>query len=94
MIDTKYPEMKGGFIHVPFIPQQVVDKAGQPAMSIEDIAKGLTAAVEAIVDYADKEDLKSNWRRDPLIIKEDILSGMKQMSLRRRPDQQACDQVF
>lgn len=59
MIDTKYPEMKGGFIHVPFIPQQVVDKAGQPAMSIEDIAKGLTAAVEAIVDYADKEDLKA-----------------------------------
>lgn len=59
MIDTKYPEMKGGFIHVPFIPQQVVDKVGQPAMSIEDIAKGLTAAVEAIVDYADKEDLKA-----------------------------------
>ena len=28
-------------------------------MSIEDIAKGLIAAVEAIVDYADKEDLKA-----------------------------------
>ncbi|WP_430610205.1 pyroglutamyl-peptidase I [Enterococcus sp. DIV0876] len=59
MIDKKYPTIKGGFIHVPFIPQQVVDKAGQPAMSLADIAKGLEAAVSAIVDFADKDDLKA-----------------------------------
>ncbi|MFU1827894.1 pyroglutamyl-peptidase I, partial [Enterococcus faecium] len=38
MIDTKYPTLKGGFIHVPFVPEQVVDKPGQPAMSLQDIA--------------------------------------------------------
>ncbi|OTN77655.1 pyroglutamyl-peptidase I [Enterococcus sp. 8G7_MSG3316] len=59
MIDKQYPAVKGGFIHVPFIPQQVVDKAGQPAMSLADIAKGLEAAVSAIVDFADKDDLKA-----------------------------------
>ena len=58
MIDTKYPTLKGGFIHVPFIPEQVVDKPGQPAMSLQDIAKGLEAAIGAIVDYQGKEDIK------------------------------------
>lgn len=59
MIDTQYPAIKGGFIHVPFIPQQVVDKAGQPAMSLADIATGLEAAVSAIVEFSDKDDLKA-----------------------------------
>lgn len=47
-----------GFIHVPYIPEQVVDKPEKPAMSLADIAKGLTAALEAMVEYAGKEDLK------------------------------------
>lgn len=59
MIDTKYPTLKGGFIHVPFVPEQVVDKPGQPAMSLQDIAKGLEAAIGAIVDYQGKEDIKA-----------------------------------
>lgn len=50
--------IQAGFIHVPFIPEQVVDKPNQPAMSLEDIAKGLTAAIEAMVEFHDKEDLK------------------------------------
>lgn len=49
---------QAGFIHVPFIPEQVVDKPNQPAMSLEDIAKGLTAAIEAMVEFHGKEDLK------------------------------------
>ncbi|MFL2101380.1 pyroglutamyl-peptidase I [Desemzia sp. FAM 23991] len=58
MIQKNYPEIKGGFIHVPFIPEQVVDKAGQPAMSLSDMTKGLTAAIEAIVEFDGKADLK------------------------------------
>ncbi|WP_192988119.1 pyroglutamyl-peptidase I [Carnobacterium mobile] len=58
LIATKYPEIKGGFIHVPFIPEQVVDKAGQPFMNLSDMTKGLTAAIEAIVAFDGKEDLK------------------------------------
>ncbi|ALV21337.1 pyroglutamyl-peptidase I [Carnobacterium antarcticum] len=58
LIDTKYPEIKGGFIHVPFIPEQVVDKADQPFMNLTDMTKGLTAAIEAIVAFDGKEDLK------------------------------------
>lgn len=58
MIHTNFPETKGGFIHVPYIPEQVVDKPGQPAMSLSDMTKGLTAAIEAVVEFDDKEDLK------------------------------------
>ena len=50
LINTEYPEMKGGFIHVPFLPQQTVNiKGGAPSMSAEDIAAGLKAAVETFI---------------------------------------------
>lgn len=39
------PACRCGFIHVPYIPQQTTDK---PSMKLEDIVKGLTAAIAAI----------------------------------------------
>lgn len=47
----KYPKSKGGFIHVPFIPQQVVEKHNVPSMSLENIVRGLTLAIKAAVEY-------------------------------------------
>ncbi|API88319.1 pyroglutamyl-peptidase I [Marinilactibacillus sp. 15R] len=58
MIDKKYSNIKAGFMHVPFIPAQVLDKPGKPAMNLEDISKGITKAVEAIVEFDGKPDLK------------------------------------
>lgn len=58
LIDTQYPSIKGGFMHVPFIPEQVLEKANQPFMNLMDMTKGLTAAIEAIVAFEGKEDLK------------------------------------
>lgn len=49
LIEKKYPEMKGGFIHVPFIVEQVIDKKNTPSMSLEDITKGLEYFVEAAI---------------------------------------------
>lgn len=59
LIEKEYPAVKGGFIHVPYIPEQVIEKAGQPFMSLTDMTKGLTAAIEAIVLYDGKKDLKA-----------------------------------
>ncbi|MDE1547857.1 pyroglutamyl-peptidase I [Jeotgalibaca caeni] len=59
LTEKEMPSVRAGFIHVPFIPEQVVSKPGQPSMSLEDIAKGLSAAIEAMVEYHDKEDVKS-----------------------------------
>lgn len=48
LIDKKYHGKKGGFIHVPFIPNQVLDKKGMPSMNVTDITKALEAAAVAI----------------------------------------------
>ncbi|MGW7930931.1 pyroglutamyl-peptidase I [Staphylococcus xylosus] len=53
---TQFPHIKFGFIHVPFIPEQVIDKPEKPSMSVETIRKGLNAALEAIIES--DEDIK------------------------------------
>ncbi len=52
-IETKYPTMYGGFIHVPFLPEQVITKPNQPSMSLDNIVKGLTLAVAAAIEAAE-----------------------------------------
>ncbi|MCG8540778.1 MAG: pyroglutamyl-peptidase I [Clostridia bacterium] len=56
LIDKKYPNIRGGFIHVPFFPEQVLEKRNLPSMSIQQIVRGLTCAIEAII--SNKEDIK------------------------------------
>lgn len=55
---TKYPNIKAGFIHVPYAPQQTTEKPQYASMSIEDITKALTYAIEAAVLY--ESDRKEN----------------------------------
>ena len=56
LIEKKYNGKKSGFIHIPFLPEQVVDKRNTPSMELSTIVKGLTAAIEAIVK--NDEDIK------------------------------------
>lgn len=56
LASTKYPNMRTGFVHIPFLPEQVVDKRNIPSMPLEMIAKGLEYSIEAIVE--NKEDIK------------------------------------
>ena len=47
---TRYPRMRSGFIHVPCIPEQ---QAGHPewfALPLEEIVRGLTAALEVLAN--------------------------------------------
>ena len=57
MIDKKYPNIKGGFIHIPYMTSQVMDKKNTPFMSLTDIVKGLELAIEACVIY--DKDIKA-----------------------------------
>ncbi len=43
--------IKGGFIHVPFIPEQVVEKKNTPYMELTRITKALELSIKAIRDY-------------------------------------------
>lgn len=50
LVETKYPGKRSGFIHIPFLPNQVLDKKGQPSMALSTIIDGLSAAIKAIVE--------------------------------------------
>lgn len=39
------PEAKGGFIHIPYLPQQAAAHPGAPSMSAETVRKGLELAI-------------------------------------------------
>lgn len=55
MIDKEFPAIKGGFIHVPFEPSQVIGKAvDTPSMPIPTIAKTVEIALEAITLYSEE----------------------------------------
>lgn len=56
LAQTKYKNMKTGFIHIPFLPQQVLNKKNTASMPLKTIVKGLTHAIEAVVE--NKEDIK------------------------------------
>lgn len=57
--DKKFPNTKAGFMHVPFLTEQVVDRADTASMSLEDIVTGTIASISAIVEFDGKEDLKT-----------------------------------
>ncbi len=50
LIETKYPGKISGFIHIPYLPEQVVSKGNIPSMTLEMIVEGLIAAIEVIVE--------------------------------------------
>lgn len=51
MIDKEYPHMRGGFVHVPYLPEQTLDlPEGTPSMPAEMIAKALACGIRAIVE--------------------------------------------
>lgn len=51
LIATKYPSTRGGFIHIPFLPEQAVKRKMQPSMNLEDIVKGLEIAILTSVEH-------------------------------------------
>ncbi|MCW6659326.1 pyroglutamyl-peptidase I [Aerococcaceae bacterium NML191292] len=57
LVDKEFPQTKAGFMHIPFMMEQVVDKPNQPAMSLTDITRGIEAAITAIVEFHNKDDL-------------------------------------
>ncbi|WP_172925614.1 pyroglutamyl-peptidase I [Streptococcus sp. 1343] len=55
LVDKKFPNMRAGFMHIPYMMEQVVNKPNTAGMSLCDIVRGIEVAIEAIVDYKDKD---------------------------------------
>ncbi|MEH7418821.1 pyroglutamyl-peptidase I [Neobacillus drentensis] len=49
VLDTSDKDIRGGFIHIPFLPEQIIRNPGHPSMSLELIVKGLELSIEAAV---------------------------------------------
>ena len=43
---TEAPYIRGGFVHIPYLPEQVAKLTNQPSMSLETLAKGLEVLLE------------------------------------------------
>lgn len=55
---SKYKNFSAGFIHVPYLPAQVIDKKDVASMSLETMVKAVEIIIKTSVDYKNKEDLK------------------------------------
>jgi len=55
LINKKYKNMKGGFIHVPYLPQQVLNKRNVPSMSLDNIVQALVCSIKAILKEYNNE---------------------------------------
>lgn len=52
LIATRYPSTRGGFVHVPWLPEQGVLHAGQPSMALDTMIAGVRAAIECAISTA------------------------------------------
>lgn len=52
LIHKKNLNIKAGFVHVPYICEQVVDKPdGTPSMALADIVRALTRIIETVAEF-------------------------------------------
>lgn len=52
LAETRYPSMKAGFVHVPYIKAQVMEKENTPSMELSDMIR----AVEFLIRYLEEND--------------------------------------
>lgn len=55
LADKKFPDMRAGFMHIPYMTEQVINKPNTASMNLTDIVRGIEVAIGAIVDYKDKD---------------------------------------
>ena len=55
LANKKFPHMRAGFMHIPYMTVQVINKPNTASMNLTDIVRGIEAAIDAIVDYKDKD---------------------------------------
>lgn len=49
------PDTRCGFIHVPFLPEQTREKPDMPSLSLADMVRALTAALEVVAEHLSSE---------------------------------------
>ncbi len=52
LLSTQHPGVRGGFIHIPYLPRQAAAHRGAPSMELGTLSKGIGIAIEAAVIHA------------------------------------------
>ena len=52
LIETRWSGVRGGFVHIPFLPEQAARHPGAPALGLETLSKGIGIAIEAAIENA------------------------------------------
>lgn len=58
-IQRDFPGVLGGFIHVPYLSQQVLDKPNTPSLSLEQMSQAIVIALEICVSQAQNNTIKN-----------------------------------
>jgi pyroglutamyl-peptidase len=53
LVATEFPAMRAGFIHIPYLPEQIARNPGQPSMAVETVVTGLLKAIEVAAGRTD-----------------------------------------
>ena len=48
LVHNKYPDMRAGFVHIPYLPCQVVEKSKQPSLATETVVLALETILHAL----------------------------------------------
>ncbi len=49
LLATRWPGVRGGFVHVPSLPEQAARQPGQPSMALETMVAGVRTALDCAV---------------------------------------------
>lgn len=55
LLATRHPGARGGFVHVPWLPEQAARRGGQPSMALATMIEGVRAAIDCAI--ATRRDL-------------------------------------
>ena len=55
LLATREPGVRGGFIHIPYLPRQAAAHPGAPSMGLGTLSKGIGIAIEAALQH--REDI-------------------------------------
>lgn len=62
-VHNRYPHIKGGFIHIPYMEEQVSEKPHTPFLTLDQMVTGLEKSIEAIFSY-EQDILLSDGKLD------------------------------
>ena len=53
LVATEFPAMRAGFVHIPYLPEQIARHPGEPSMAVETVVAGLAKAIDVALSRSD-----------------------------------------